>query len=54
MEHDPWRLNPDLFPKRLEVELSADALASLDALSARTGRSVRDLVEDLLSRAVTR
>jgi len=52
MTHDPWRLDPSQFPRRVDLELSEQAMAHLEALSARTGRPIRDLAADLLSQAI--
>jgi hypothetical protein len=40
-------------PRRLDLELSEEVFAALEALSRRTGRSIRDLVEDFISQSVT-
>jgi hypothetical protein len=45
-------LDPSLFPKRLDLDLSDEALERLRHLSARTGRSVSDLAADLLHQAL--
>lgn len=52
MDHDPWRLDPSKFPKKIDLDLSDEALERLERLSARTGRSVRDIAADLLCQAV--
>jgi len=52
MQPDRWTLDPSRFPKRLDLELSEQALAALERLSARTDRSVSDLAADLLSKAI--
>ena len=39
-------------PKRLELDLSDEVYEALDALSRRTGRSIRDLVEDCIAQSV--
>ena len=45
-------LDPSLFPRRLDLDLSDEALERLRRLSARTGRSVSDLAADLLHQAL--
>jgi hypothetical protein len=50
---DPdFALDPSLFPRRLDLDLSVEALERLSRLSARTGRSVSDLAADLLHQAL--
>ncbi|MEI8250208.1 MAG: hypothetical protein WCF98_03460 [Synechococcus sp. ELA057] len=51
MNQDPWRLDPSCFPTRIDLDLSDQAIERLERLSARTGRSVRDLASDLLAQA---
>lgn len=53
MSHDPWKLDPAQFPRRLELELTDAVLGRLEQLSARTGRPVRDLAADLLAQAAS-
>jgi hypothetical protein len=52
MTHNRWHLDPARFPQRLDLDMSESALESLEQLSRRTGRSIRDLAADLLSRSV--
>ena len=52
MEQNRWHLDPSRFPKRLDLELSDTALRHLQAISERTGRSVRELAEHFLSQAL--
>jgi predicted DNA-binding protein len=40
-------------PRRLDLELSEEAYEALEMLSRRTGRSIRDLVEDLIAQSIT-
>ncbi len=40
-------------PRRLELELSEEAYAALELLSRRTGRSIRDLVEDVIAQSIS-
>lgn len=51
MEHDPWRLDPARFPRRIDLELSDAVMERLERLSAKTGRPVRDIAADLLCQA---
>lgn len=51
MTHNRWHLDPGRFPQRLDLDLSESALECLERLSRRTGRSIRDLAADLLSRS---
>ena len=50
--HDPWRLNPARFPRRLDLELTDDVYESLQRLSVKTKRSMRDLAADLICRQI--
>ena len=52
LEVDPFRLDPALFPKRVELELPAEAHALLLQLAARCGRSPSELAEHLISRSL--
>ena len=47
-----YRLRPELFPRRLELQLSLEALKALQALSARTGRSMSEIAEEIISRGL--
>lgn len=51
-QDERFRLNPAKFPKRLELELDEALLRHLEALATRRGRSVNDLITDLLSRQI--
>ena len=50
--HDPWRLNPARFPRRLDLELTDDVYESLQRLSVKTERPMRDLAADLICRQI--
>jgi hypothetical protein len=50
---DPWKLDPTKLPRRLDLDLSDEVYEALEALSRRTGRPIRDLVEDFIAKAVT-
>ena len=52
MNHDPWRLDSARGPRSLDLELSHQCSARLQALSARTGRPARDIAADLLCQAI--
>ena len=52
LEVDPFRLDPALFPKRVELELPAEAHALLLQLAASCGRSPSELAEHLISRSL--
>ena len=52
MDQNRWHLDPSRFPKRLDLELSETALRHLQAISERTGRSVRELAEHFLCQAL--
>ena len=47
-----YRLSPELFPRGLQLQLSDEALRALQALSARTGRSISEIAEELISRGL--
>ena len=49
--NDPsWRIDPAHLPQRIELELSAEVHERLEELSRRTGRSIRDLAEEMIYR----
>lgn len=50
--HDRYRLRPDQFPRRLELELNPELIAMLQAMSERSGRSVGEIIEELLSKTL--
>lgn len=47
-----YRLDPARFPQRVELDLSEELVRHLETLAARTGRSLNDLVTELLSRQI--
>jgi len=49
---DAWKLDPCKMPRRLDLDLSEEVYDALEALSRRTGRSIRDLVEDFIAQSV--
>jgi hypothetical protein len=50
---DEWILDPSKMPRRFDLELSEEVYQALEALSSRSGRSIRDLVEDFIAQSVT-
>ncbi len=53
MSTDPFRLDPDKFPKRLDLDLSEEVYERLLALSRKSGRSIQEIVEQILCASVT-
>lgn len=51
-QDERYRLDPSKFPKRVDLELSEELMQHLEAMAARSGRSINDLITDLLSRQV--
>jgi len=47
-----WQLDPGEFPRRLDLEVSEEVFSCLQALSAKTGRSISEIATELLSRSV--
>ena len=50
---DDWKLDPCKMPRRLDLDLSDEVYEALEALTRRTGRPIRDLVEDFIAQSVT-
>jgi hypothetical protein len=50
---DAWKLDPSKMPRRLDLDLSEEVYEALEALRKRTGRPIRDLVEDFIAQSVT-
>lgn len=48
-----YRLDPKDFPKRLELELSDEVLEGIQRIAERTGRSVAEVITDIISRAIS-
>jgi hypothetical protein len=46
------RLDPEDFPKRIEVELTVEVVEKIKEISQRTGRSISEVATDILSRAL--
>jgi len=51
-DNQRYRLDPARFPQRVELDLDEQLVRHLETLAARTGRSVNDLVTELLSRQI--
>ena len=49
-----WELDPSKFPKKLELELSAEAMEQLRTAAQRTGRSEDELILEILDQALQR
>ena len=45
-----FRLDPKLFPVRLDLELTEEVFESLQSIASATGRSVSEVVTDILSK----
>lgn len=45
-----YRLDPAKFPRRIDLELSEPLLSHLEQLADRSGRSIDDLITEMLSR----
>ena len=48
MTEHSWRIHPARLPQRLELDIRPEVYSHLERLSARTGRSIRDLAEALI------
>jgi len=49
-----WELDPSKFPKKLDLELSAEAMEQLRTAAQRTGRSEDELILEILDQALQR
>lgn len=49
-----WELDPSKFPKKLDLELSAEAMEQLRTTAQRTGRSEDELILEILDQALQR
>jgi hypothetical protein len=47
-----WELDPSKFPKKLELELSAETMEQLRTTAQRTGRSDDELILEILDQAL--
>ncbi len=52
LELDPFRLDPAVFPRRLDLKLSIESYLQLVKLAAQCGRSPGELAEHLISRCL--
>jgi predicted DNA-binding protein len=48
---EDWVLDPQKFPRRIELELSPELIERLEALSKRSGVSVSELIAQMLAQA---
>ena len=53
MTTDPWQLDPDRFPKRVDIEVSDEAYELLTELSQRSGRSISEIAAAILEEYAT-
>jgi len=49
---DRYQLNPDNFPRRLDLEVSEEVLAYLQRISDRTGRSINEIAAAIIAQSV--
>jgi hypothetical protein len=49
---DRYQLNPDDFPRRLDLEVSEEVLAYLQRISDRTGRSINEIAAAIIAQSV--
>jgi hypothetical protein len=49
---DRYQLNPDDFPRRLDLEISEEVLAYLQRISDRTGRSINEIAAAIIAQRV--
>jgi hypothetical protein len=54
MTEHSWRIDPARLPRRLDLEIQPEVYSVLEQLSARTGRSIRDVAEELIHRQAAR
>ena len=47
-----WKLDPQRFPRRIDLEVSEAVLQRLQQISLRTGRSISEVASGLVSQAV--
>ncbi|MFM7652435.1 MAG: ribbon-helix-helix protein, CopG family [Vulcanococcus sp.] len=50
---DPFRLDPDRLPRRVELELPAHLADQIARCAAATGRSASEIVLELLDRGLS-
>ena len=44
-----WKLDPEKFPKRIDLEVSEEVLYRLQQISLRTGLSITEIASTLVS-----
>jgi len=49
---DRYQLNPDNFPRRIDLEVSEEVLAYLQRISDRTGRSINEIAAAIIAQGV--
>ena len=49
---DRYQLNPDSFPRRIDLEVSEEVLAYLQRISDRTGRSINEIAAAIIAQSV--
>jgi hypothetical protein len=49
---DRYQLNPDEFPRRIDLEVSEEVLAYLQRISDRTGRSINEIAAAIIAQSV--
>ena len=49
---DRYQLNPDNFPRRIDLEISEEVLAYLQRISDRTGRSINEIAAAIIAQSV--
>ena len=47
---DRYQLNPDSFPRRIDLEVSEEVLAYLQRISDRTGRSIDEIAAAIIAK----
>ena len=46
---DDWKLDPEKFPKRIDLEVSEEVLSRLQQISLRTGLSITEIASALVA-----
>ncbi|MFZ9753865.1 MAG: hypothetical protein ACO3B3_09975 [Cyanobium sp.] len=54
MSDSTWRLDGSRLPQRVDLDIPAEIYELMEERSVRSGRSVRDLVEELIHRSPLR
>jgi len=49
---DRYKLNPDDFPRRINLEVSEEVLAYLQRISDRSGRSINEIAAAIIAQSV--